>query len=733
MLSSFWFDSSFISQICSQSSHLYANNIASKGIQIHTELGELQVHMQDEYKEFLKGNVFGVDTYSGSLMHIARVSLDWGYRGPEIEDMVETSRLTLVFSIDISGICVKFGFKHLESVVLNLMTFRTLFKSLASSRGSSKEKNLEHREKRRKKGVEILKLSVQKLSITYCGDANVVNMPVADPKRVNYGSQGGQVVISVSADGTPRLASITSELPGRSRNLMFSASVAISHLSVCINKEKRSTEAELERVKAIYEEDLSSSVKVTLLDMQNAKIVRRSGGLPDVPACSLFRATDINLRWEPDAHLAILETFIRIKYFLHNNKPINAEVGDICENGPGSISTGPGKPQKSDKRGSIFAVDVEVLRVSAELADGVEANMHIQSIFTENIMIGVLSEGLCLSLNGARIMKSTRIQISCIPFGTSSLLDAKVESSSKRDWVVQGLDVHICMPYRLPLRAIEDAVEDMIRALKLISAAKKTMLFPDGKENPRKVKSGTTSFGSVKFVLRKLTAEIEEEPIQGWLDEHYHLMRNKVCELGVRLKFLEEAISGSVDPNNCSSKEKLLYDGIEVDMHDTAALQKLRDEIHKQAFQSYYTACQKMVHAEGSGACAEGFQAGFKPSSRRASLLSLSASELDVTLTRIDGGEVAMVEFIKGLDPVCQEKDIPFSRLYGSDIAVLAGSLVIQLRDYTSPLFSATSGQCQGRVILAQQVRPIKSILLCCTCVSPCCACMLIALYISFF
>ncbi|EEC75938.1 hypothetical protein OsI_13034 [Oryza sativa Indica Group] len=525
--------------ICSQSSHLYANNIASKGIQIHTELGELQVHMQDEYKEFLKGNVFGVDTYSGSLMHIAR--------------------------------------------------------------------------------------------------------------------------------------------------------------------EKRSTEAELERVKAIYEEDLSSSVKVTLLDMQNAKIVRRSGGLPDVPACSLFRATDINLRWEPDAHLAILETFIRIKYFLHNNKPINAEVGDIYENGPGSISTGPGKPQKSDKRGSIFAVDVEVLRVSAELADGVEANMHIQSIFTENIMIGVLSEGLCLSLNGARIMKSTRIQISCIPFGTSSLLDAKVESSSKRDWVVQGLDVHICMPYRLPLRAIEDAVEDMIRALKLISAAKKTMLFPDGKENPRKVKSGTTSFGSVKFVLRKLTAEIEEEPIQGWLDEHYHLMRNKVCELGVRLKFLEEAISGSVDPNNCSSKEKLLYDGIEVDMHDTAALQKLRDEIHKQAFQSYYTACQKMVHAEGSGACAEGFQAGFKPSSRRASLLSLSASELDVTLTRIDGGEVAMVEFIKGLDPVCQEKDIPFSRLYGSDIAVLAGSLVIQLRDYTSPLFSATSGQCQGRVILAQQ------------------------------
>jgi hypothetical protein len=55
---------------------LFANNIASKGIQIHTELGELLVHMEEEYRQFLKESRFGVDTYSGSLMHIARVSLD---------------------------------------------------------------------------------------------------------------------------------------------------------------------------------------------------------------------------------------------------------------------------------------------------------------------------------------------------------------------------------------------------------------------------------------------------------------------------------------------------------------------------------------------------------------------------------------------------------------------------------------------------------------------------------
>jgi hypothetical protein len=696
-------------QACSQSSHLFANNIASKGIQIHTELGELLVHMEDEYREFLKENIYGVDTCSGSLMHIARVSLDWGYRD-EAQDMIETRKL--VFSIDISDTRVKFGFKHLESLVLNLMSFKTLFKSLQLSGERPKEKNLEHTGKKKRKGVEILKICLQKFSITYCGEANIVNMAIADPKCVNYGSQGGQAIVSVSADGTPRRATVTSILPGSKRNLKFSAALVISHLYICIDKEKKTTEAELERVKTIYEEfpeNSSSSVKVTLLDMQNAKIVRRSGGLTEVAVCSLFRATDINLRWEPDAHLALYETFIRLKHFLHHSKLhnyeklINIELCDTKTNEHGNVADSSVKPQKYNRRGSIFAIDVEMLRVSAELADGVEANMHVQSIFTENAKIGVLSEGFSLSLNGARVLSSTRIQISCIPLGTGSLCE--VEPSSKRDWVVQGLDVHICMPYRLQLRAIEDAVEDMIRGLKLVSSAKASILFPDEKEKLRKVKSGTSKiFGSVKFVLRKLTAEIEDEPIQGWFDEHYHLMRNKVCELGVRLKFLEDAIPGSVDPGNRSTERRAIYDGIEIDIHDKAALQRLKEEIHKQTFRSYYAACQKMVPAEGSGACSKGFQAGFKPSSRRASLLSLSASELDITLTRIDGGEREMIEFIKGLDPICQEQNIPFSRLYGSDISVLAGSLVIQLRDYTSPLFSSVNGKCQGRVVLGQQV-----------------------------
>lgn len=32
----------------------------------------------------------------------------------------------------------------------------------------------------------------------------------------------------------------------------------------------------------------------------------------------------------------------------------------------------------------------------------------------------------------------------------------------------------------------------------------------------------------MRFGIRKLGFEIEEEPLQGWLDEHYHLLRKRL-------------------------------------------------------------------------------------------------------------------------------------------------------------------------------------------------------------
>ncbi|KAK1299784.1 hypothetical protein QJS10_CPB13g00262 [Acorus calamus] len=51
---------------CSQSSHLFANNIASKGTTVHMELGELQLHMADEYQESFRENIYGAESNLGS-------------------------------------------------------------------------------------------------------------------------------------------------------------------------------------------------------------------------------------------------------------------------------------------------------------------------------------------------------------------------------------------------------------------------------------------------------------------------------------------------------------------------------------------------------------------------------------------------------------------------------------------------------------------------------------------
>ena len=77
---------------------------------------------------------------------------------------------------------------------------------------------------------------------------------------------------------------------------------------------------------------------------------------------------------------------------------------------------------------------------------------------------------------------------------------------------------------------------------------------------------------------------------------------------------------------------------------------------------------------------------------------------MDLSLTAISGGDDGMIEMVRNLDPISQEKDIPFSRLYGSNLVLKTGTLVVQIRDYTFPLLSTALGKCEGRLVLAQQV-----------------------------
>ncbi|XAR62068.1 hypothetical protein NMG60_11016663 [Bertholletia excelsa] len=704
--------------VCSQSSHVFANNISSTGTLVHMELGELNLHMADEYQECLRESLFGVETNTGSLLHVAKVSVDWGKKDLESPEG-DGSKCKMVLSVDVTGMGICLTLKRVESLVITGMSFKSLLKS---SSGSSKTTSQSRGQSSKPvgKGIQLLKFNLERCSINFRGDVGVENTIVPDPKRVNYGSQGGRVIISALADGTPRTANVMSRISDECKMLRYSVSLDIFHFSLCMNKEKQSTQVELERARSIYQEYLDddrSGEKVALFDLQNAKFVRRSGGLKEIAICSLFSATDISVRWEPDVHIALFELMLHVKLLIHNQKSQELEDNHMEDTSSVSgnvqkkeISLNSTKYEKqSRKRESLFAVDVEMLSISAEAGDGVEVMVQVQSIFSENASIGVLLEGLMLSFNGARVFKSSRMQISRIPNVSAGASEAKVEAVTIWDWVVQGLDVHICVPFRLQLRAIDDAVEEMLRALKLITAAKTKLIFPAKKESSKPKKPSSSKFGSVRFCTRKLTADLEEEPLQGWLDEHYKLMKNEASELAVRLKFLNELISKvSQSPGMAEAKEstndgKFVYNGEEINVQDASAIHKLEEEIYKQSFQSYYQSCQTLVASEGSGACGEGFQSGFKPSTARTSLFSISATDLDVSLTKIAGGDAGMIEVIQKLDPVSREYNIPFAKLYGSNIVLHTGTLVAQIRNYSFPLFAGTSGRCEGRVVLAQQ------------------------------
>lgn len=696
---------------CSQSSHVFANNISSTGTVVHMEVGEFNLNMSDEYRECLKESLFGVETNMGSLIYIAKVSVDWGKK--DMDSPEDGLKYKTVLSVDVTGMGVHLTFRRIGSLMSTALSFKRLLKSLSGS-GKKPDNRVTKSSKPSGKGIQLIKFNLEKCSLNVCGEVGLENSVVPDPKRANYGSQGGRIVVSVSADGTPRTATITPTTPVELKKLKYSLSLDIFHLNMSMNKEKQSTQMELERARSIYQEHLEDGnlpgARVTLLDMQNAKFVRRSGGLKEIAVCSLFSATDISVRWEPDVHIALVELGLHLKLLLHNQKLQELAKGDFKVNGQVIETSMESVPlEKLKKRESIFAIDVEMLNISAEVGDGVEMTVQVQSIFSENARIGVLLEGLMLNLNNARIFRSSRMQVSRIPNASRSAPTSKHEIGTPWDWVIQALDVHICMPYRLELRAIDDSVEEMLRALKLVTAAKTKLLFPNNEEKSKAKETSSSKIGRVRFCIKKLTADIEEQPIQGWLDEHYQLLKKEACEVAVRLNFIDKLISkggkshGVAERKDSFEDGKVHFNGEEIDVEDTSAVQKLQEEIYKQSFRSYYQACQTLVQSQGSGACSEGFQGGFKPSTARSSLFSVSATELDVSLTRIEGGDSGMIEILQKLDPVCRAHSVPFSRLYGSNINLHTGSLVVRIRNYTYPLLAATSGRCEGRVILAQQ------------------------------
>ncbi|CAA0830088.1 Unknown protein [Striga hermonthica] len=535
---------------CSQSSHIFANNISGTGTTLHLELGELILHMSDEYQECLKESLFGVETNTGSLMHIAKISLDLGKK--DMDPPEDGLKSKMVLGADVTGMGVYLTYRRLESLVSTALSIKALGKNLSASNKKPAQSKGMRSSRQSSKGIQHLKLNLERCSVNICGDVGLEDIVVPDPKRVNYGSQGGRVLIANSADGISRTAHITSTVSNEAKKMKYTVSIDMYHFNLCMNQERKSMQIDLERARSIYQEfpeDSNPGAKVDLLDMQNAKLIRRSGGPKEIEVCCLFSATNISLRWEPDVHIALFELGLHLKSLTHNHKPQGQNDGKKIEDREATKETSLEsvkieKPVK--KRQSIFAVDVEMLTISAEVGDGVETFIQVQSIFSENARIGVLVEGLMLQFNKTRIFRSSRMQISRVPNVSGSLSDVKSENVTTWDWVIHAIDVHICMPFRLELRAIDDAVEEMLRVLKLVTSAKTTRISSSKKEpsKPPK-KSSSTRTGCIRFGIRKLTADIEEEPIQGWLDEHHKLLENEARELAVRLDFLEELISRS--------------------------------------------------------------------------------------------------------------------------------------------------------------------------------------------
>ncbi|KAG7533601.1 FMP27 GFWDK domain [Arabidopsis thaliana x Arabidopsis arenosa] len=694
-----------------------ANNMSNRGTVVQMELNELNLCMVDEHKGCLKESLFGLESDPGSLISIRKVKSEWGKKeGVLPEGDGSKGKQTLV--VDVSEIGLLFSFRSVEALTVNAMSIQAYMKSLTGASNKNRQEKGAPRSKPSGRGTQLLKLNVERCSLNFAGDSSLENTVIDDPKRVNYGSQGGRIIISVSADGSPRTASVFSTLSKEHEKLKYIISFEILKFGFTLNKEIQSTQVELETAKAIYQEFLEEPhqvSRVTLCDIQNAKFVRRIGGGKEVSICSLFSASNIAVRWEPDVHISMVELGLRLKSLVltqklkqHGNKnPEEASTvtGDRQKEEP---TTTPNSVDKKKKKESIFAVDVEMLSITAEAGDGVEAEVQIQSIFSENVGIGVLLEGFMLGFCGCRIVKSSRVQISRIPSMPSTSSSATPATGTPWDWIVQGVDIHICMPFRLQLRAIDDAVEEMLRALKLVINAKTKLIFPKKKESSTPKKPGSKKVGRIRFGIRKLIFDIEEEPLQGWLDEHYHLMRKEAYELAIRSKFLDELISsGNQVPktggDESDSEKKLSFEGEEIDPQDPAIIQMMNEKLYKQSFSSYYKSCQSLRLSDGSGACKDGFQAGFKMSTSRTSLLSVSVTDLDLSLTAISGGEAGMIEIVKKLDPLCEEKDIPFSRVYGSNLRLNTGTLAVQIRDYTFPLLSTALGKCEGCLVLAQQ------------------------------
>lgn len=310
---------------CLQSTHFSANKLVNQGTELHAKLGELKFLVAAKHQKMIKESI------SGTLLHISRSTLDMDQNDGGKDSGIDHAKSAL--SVNISGIGMHFCFHYLELLITTAMSYKGFVKSISPPKKRPAQESSSQKSPKNSKGAQLIKINVEQCSILYVGDMRLEDMSVADPKRVNYGSQGGRVMIIDDANGGPRMAYVNSTSLPDHKHVDFSTSLEINRFLVCLNKEKHSMQVELGRSRLTHKEYQfgdNSAEEVTLFDVQKAKFVKRSGGLNDNAVCSLINVTDVAVWWEPDPCLELLEIATRLKSVLHRMKLQNSvtEVKD---------------------------------------------------------------------------------------------------------------------------------------------------------------------------------------------------------------------------------------------------------------------------------------------------------------------------------------------------------------------------------------------------------------------
>jgi hypothetical protein len=715
-----------ILQVSAQTSHVFLSSGSGNGLAVHGEMVECVFGMAEETDGFSKDPGPGGESCKGCLMRLSRVVVEWGLIDSESVEENPTEKIrTLV--LEAHGTGIYFSITRVRSILSTFMVMERYLKSLAT--GKKPKRASSSGSKIKKPALRRVELRLEGFLIQLTGSLHAEDMIVPDPKKVNYGIQGGEVIVTTMEDGSLRTASIHFARGDDFRS-KYRAGLELTHFSLCFDKEPKGVNVKVGRGSLVYQElDCRDKVlaETTAFGVQSVEVLYQ----PTAPGsekgnCALVSANDVSGRWEPDLHLFFHEVGLQFKRLLDWRKSFRNNLSSAQENltpgkAPSVESTSKGNKSKVE-----VAIDIEGLIFTAEIGDGAEVELQVQSIFSEDAQIGLLAEDTKLFLNKALLLSSDRLQISRIPYvpdlakenicSNDVARNSGVVGTHYWDCVIQANGIRIIMPFRLPLRGIEDAYEDMFRALKLAMAGQKLRIgagVPVPVDNkPKKTKS--SQMRAIQVVMRDVVAEIEEEPLQGWFDEHHRLLREQVCELIVREQLLDEKVSqersksghkhtqseGEEPEKNNSALHKL----VETGLADPEFIKQERDKLYIQTFEAYRKACEKLVLEEGTGEANVGLQAGFKPSSRRRSLASVSVSTLEVVLTKVEGGREGMIEIVRKLDCVEPDAQIPFSRVMGRKLLVHTSNLVVRIRDYTLPLLSADRGQCDGVVVLAQQV-----------------------------